>query len=673
MAAAFADGGWLCDALHLEHRPEQERMAHAVGAAMKTDQALLCEAGTGVGKSLAYLVPGIILAVDQKRQLVVSTNTISLQEQLEHQDLPLCRRLFAAVDSLAPYRPFKSALLVGKSNYLCTTRLAQALRGEKELFATAEQQELQRIATWATSSRTGLRHELSPAPLPEVWDWVNAESGTCCRKNCDADTCFYQRARSRLRDAQVIIVNHSLLFALIAIGGESAPSGDTRGVLFPDDLVVIDEAHTVPDVATNHFGLSLSSYGLDRLLKALYHPDKKRGLLQRLGAAADRLKVIDALEASAQFFGYLDEQVLKKKTTLRMRESDVCENGLDEPLARLISAVDRLAGRFDEGRDRDELLEQKERLKGYQNGLRLFLGRVVGEHVYWLERGGRRGTVIHLRSAPLDVAARLRAALFHRNTAVVLTSATLAMGGAIEPFQIRVGAEHAVTRVEKSPFDFERHMRIYVAADVSPPSPKEGRLDLDGLVDYLEFCTLSVAGGSLVLFTSYQDMRLAAQVLEPLYHAQARPFLMQGAGGSRTELTRRLRKAGNAILFGTDSFWTGVDVPGTALSQVVITRLPFDLPTHPVAEARAEWVRDRGGNPFAELTLPEALVKFRQGVGRLIRNHTDRGLITILDSRVLTKTYGRDFLGVLPTPHYTRLTRAGRARDFRPFPCGGGD
>jgi ATP-dependent DNA helicase DinG len=211
-------------------------------------------------------------------------------------------------------------------------------------------------------------------------------------------------------------------------------------------------------------------------------------------------------------------------------------------------------------------------------------------------------------------------------------------------------------------------MRVYVAADLPPPSPQDTRLNLEALVDYLRFCLLRVPGGSLVLFTSYQDMRAAAAEIEPACAERQRPFLMQGAGTSRTELTRRLRKAGNAILFGTDSFWTGVDVPGPALSQVVVTRLPFDLPTHPVAEARAEWVRDCGGNPFVELTLPDALVKFRQGVGRLIRNQTDRGLVTILDSRVLTKTYGREFLGVLPTPHYTRLTQATRDRDFRPFP-----
>jgi len=665
-AEIFADGGHLCAALELEHRPQQENMARAVAAAMAGDTTLLCEAGTGVGKSLAYLLPGIIHATDQKRQLIVSTHTISLQEQVETQDLRHCRRLFAAVPALESYAKFRSALFVGKANYLCTTRLAQALRGQDSLFASADRTELMRIAEWAQKTQEGLRHELSPAPAPEVWDLVNADSAACSRKHCDG-ACFYQRAKARLREAQVIIVNHSLLFALLAIGG-SRGDGASRGVLFPDDFVVLDEAHTVPEVATGHFGLSLSSFGFDRLLKSLYHPDKKRGLLHRWGSAAEQLLVADTLEASAQFFGFLNEQALAKQPTLRVREAGICEPWIDPPLLKLIAALDRLANKMEEGPARDELQEQQGRLQTYRDGVRQFLNLAAEDHVYWLERGGRKGQIVTLRSAPLDVAAELRELLFRRKTSVVLTSATLAMGGTMEPFQQRTGSADAAVRVEHSPFDYERNMRVYAAADVAPPNAQDARLDLAGLIDYLRFCTLRVPGGSLVLFTSYQDMRGAAEALQPDYERERRPFWRQGADASRTELTKRLRAAGNGILFGTDSFWTGVDVPGPALSQVIITRLPFQLPTHPVAEARAEWVRGRGGNPFNELTLPEALVQFRQGIGRLIRSKTDRGVVTLLDPRVLTKAYGREFLGVLPTQNFARLTRENRERVFRPFP-----
>jgi ATP-dependent DNA helicase DinG len=663
---AFAAGGWLQRALELEHRPQQEQMARAVAGAMSDDEVLLFEAGTGVGKSLAYLVPGILHAIDQTRQMIVSTHTISLQEQIETKDLPLCRRLFESVDELRPYAKFKSAILVGKANYLCTTRLAHALQGRQELFASGDQEELQRIAAWAAKSREGLRHELSPAPSPEVWEAVNADSSACSQKNCGSEHCFYQRARARLRHAHVIIVNHSLLFAHLSAGG-AAEKGGTRGILFPDDFVVLDEGHTVPEVATDHFGLRLTSFGTDRLLKYLWNPAKKRGLLHRLGGPREKQLVEDALEAADQFFGFFRDHLLDKQAIVRVQEEGFAEPWLDAPLSGLVKAVGALADRLEEGRDRDELLEQRGRLNTYRTGLRQFLSLAAEDHVHWFERSGRKGQIVTLQTAPLDVAPYLREHLLQRKTSVLFTSATLAMGGQIEPFQQRVGAEDARAMVVASPFDYERNLRVYVAADVPLPSPNDARLALDALIDYLEFCTLRVRGGSLVLFTSYQDLRRCAEVLDPVFARERRPFFLQGGEVSRTELARRMRATGNAILFGTDSFWTGVDVPGDALSQVVITRLPFDVPTHPVAQARAEWIRERDGNPFNELTLPDALVKFRQGIGRLIRTQTDRGLVTILDSRVLAKAYGRLFLECLPKRDYQRLTKENRETRFKPF------
>ena len=641
-------------------------MGRAVAAAMKSDEPLLFEAGTGVGKSLAYLLPGLIHAMDQSRQLIVSTHTIALQEQLETKDLPLCRRVFGTAPELEKYAAFKSAVLVGKSNYLCTTRLATALRDKHELFATPEHSELQRIAGWAETSRDGLRHELSPAVSPDVWEMVSADSSSCSRKYCNPEKCFYQKARARLRQANVIIVNHALLFTHINAGG-AAEKGGSRGVLFPDDFVVLDEAHTVPEVATEHFGLRLSSYGVDRMLKYLYNPKTRRGLLQKHGGPTEHQLVVDALEASNQFFSFIAERLLDKQPIVRVREEGFAEPWLEGPLLALHKAVRTRADKFDEGRERDELLEQANRLKTCQTTLRQFLTVADDKFVYWLERSGKRQTIVTLRSAPIDVAPHLREELLQRGTSVLFTSATLAMGGQIEPFQHRVGADDVRAAVVKSPFDFERNMRVYVAADVPLPSPREARLAIDVLIDYVEFCTLHVSGGSLVLFTSYHDMRQVAGALEPVYAKANRPFLMQGADLSRTELARQMRAAGNAILFGTESFWTGIDVPGEALSQVIVTRLPFEVPTHPVLEARAEWIRDHGGVPFNELTLPDALIKFRQGIGRLIRTQTDRGLITLLDSRLLAKAYGRQFLECLPTSRHERITRENRNERFQPF------
>lgn len=668
-AKIFEEGGWLQAALRLEHRPQQDEMARTVAAAMRDDEPLLFEAGTGVGKSLAYLVPGIIHAVDQSRQLIVSTHTISLQEQLETSDLPICRRLFKSNPALEKYAAFKSAVLVGKSNYLCTTRLAHALADRASLFADADLDELKRIADWADRTDTGLRHDLKPAPRPEVWDLVNADSSACSRKHCDCEKCFYQRARARLRAANIVIVNHALLFALINAGGARANGGeaDARGVLFPDDFVVLDEAHTVPEVATENFGLHLSSYGVDRSLKHLFNPRTKRGIFRKHGGPEAQQLAIDALEASKLFFDFLSTTLLTQRSIVRLREAGVAESTLDAPLGALHRLLGKLADKLEDGRDRDELLEQRQRIKSIQAGITEWLTLGDKGHVYWAERSGRKQTIVALRSAPIDVAPALREHLFGCGTSVVCASATLAMGGTIEPFAERVGATEARAVVVKSPFDFERNMRVYVASDVPLPSPQEARLALDVLADYIGFCVSRVRGGTLVLFTSYNDMRTIAGKLEPVFQAAGRTFLMQGEEMSRTELARQMRSLGNAVLFGTDSFWTGVDVPGDALAQVIVTRLPFDPPTHPITEARCDHIRDRGGVPFNELTLPDALIKFRQGVGRLIRTATDRGLITILDSRTLAKTYGRLFIDCLPQPEFTPITRETRAEKFRPF------
>ena len=590
-----------------------------------------------------------------------------MQEQLDQKDLPLCRRILSANEETKSYAAFKSTVLVGKGNYLCTTRLATALRDKHELFATPEHAELQRIAAWAETTSEGLRHELNPAPLHEVWEMVSADSSGCARKYCDCEKCFYQRARARIRSAHVIIVNHSLLFAHINAGG-AAEKGGSRGVLFPDDFVVLDEAHTVPEVATDHCGLRLSSYGTDRMLKYLYNPKTKRGLLQKLGDPVDRQLVVDALEAAHQFFAFIDERLLTQQAIVRVRSEGFAEPWLDGPLGALHKSVRHRADHMDDGRERDELLEQAGRLKTYQTSLRQFLAVTDADKtVYWVERSGKRQTIVTLRTAPIDIAPFIRAELLRRETSVVFTSATLAMGGQIEPFQARVGAENVRTAVEHSPFNFEKNMRVFVAADIPLPTPKEARLALDVLIDYIDFCTRRTKGGSLVLFTSYFDMKQVAEALEPIYEGAHRPFFMQGRDYSRTELARHLREVGNGILFGTDSFWTGIDVPGDALSQVIITRLPFEVPTHPILEARTEWIRERGGNPFNELTLPDALIKFRQGIGRLIRTAKDRGVITILDSRVIQKPYGRLFLECLPQKHNLRMNRDNRIERFQPF------
>jgi ATP-dependent DNA helicase DinG len=374
-----------------------------------------------------------------------------------------------------------------------------------------------------------------------------------------------------------------------------------------------------------------------------------------------------ALEAARRFFATIDSTLLAVRPMVRLREALPPHPDLEAALAGLQRLVGGIADQLEDGRERDQLLEERDRLQSCQATVSEWLALADHEHVYWAERGGRQGTIVVLRSAPIEVAPILRRQLFGCGVAVVATSATLALGGEIAPFAARIGAEGARSAVARSPFDFARQMRVYVAADMPLPSPAGAKLALDALADYIGFCVERVRGGSLVLFTSHTDLRAVAAQLEPRFRTAGRALLLQGEAASRTELARQMRALGNAVLFGTDSFWTGVDVPGDALAQVIITRLPFDPPTHPVTEAQAERVRAQGGNPFNELTLPDALIKFRQGIGRLIRQQTDRGLVTLLDARVLAKSYGRAFLESMPQPEYTLLTRENRERAFVPF------
>ncbi|MBC2593698.1 ATP-dependent DNA helicase [Ruficoccus amylovorans] len=660
----FAPTGWLARRLGLEHRPQQEAMAQAVARAMATDTPLVFEAGTGVGKSLAYLVPGILQAVSEKRPLLVSSHTIALQQQLKNHDIPLVRRLFDQVPELEPFRGFRVALMVGRGNYLCGHRLARAIQTRGDLFNKIEAEELERICEWSTQTKTGLREELAPAPSPEVWEWVNADGSSCNSKNCSPETCFYRRALAERAQAQVVIVNHSLLFSLISAG--LSPAGGARGVLFPDDFLVLDEAHTVPEIATNHCGLNISSYAIERALKILYNPKTKKGLLSRLAQRADQESVVRAISASESFFNAIRRQYLDKRDVLRLLKPDWTDPLLHRPLGTVTGMLKRLRQDITDEGTQQELTDHAQRLDAYLKGITHCLTLQDEGEVYWLEKTGRRRQIVTLRTAPVDVAEFLRETLFEKDTSITLASATLTSGRTMAPFLRRTGAEGEETGIEASPFDYENHVEIAIAEDAPGPDRTSNRLDISYLAEMIGFCSLRTEGGTLGLFTSYADLNRVATQLAPVLEKAGRPLLWQGMGLSRSELKNRFVEAGNAVLLGTESFWTGFDVPGPALSQVVITRLPFEIPTHPVAEARAEWIRKRGGNPFAEMTLPEAVIQFRQGIGRLIRKQDDRGRIVILDSRILQKEYGRHFIEALPKRHFTRFNRHDREGIFGP-------
>ncbi len=647
----FGDGGYASALPNFEHRPEQEKMAYFCAQTLAAGGSLLFEAGTGVGKTLAYLIPGIVEAKRGGKQLVVSTRTIALQRQIMEKDLPRARLLFSSVEDLSDCADFEHALLVGKSNYLCTHRLKRALAEKKELFDSEESKELERIAEWAASTQTGLLEELSPPPDPDVWSWVNADSSSCNSRNCSDGSCFYQAARRNIARANVVVLNHNLLFSLIAAGADSE-----SGILFPNDMLVLDEAHTIPEVASECFGIGLSQGGIMRELKRIYDPSKKRGLITRgtLAEHWDKMTVSKAISNCEDFFGRIGENYVAMRDTVRLTspnwESDELPNSLD-------SVADMLKS-FEQNAPTDslcaEIRDHRKRIVGIKNSLEscIYLGDEESS-VYWLEKTGSSNIAIN--AAPLDIAPILRKILFSGTSPVILASATLASDsdGNMEDFASRIGAEHAEKCSVKSPFDYDKNMLVEIFSDAPEPDKNSKRQDCEYLAKKISSLSLQIDGGTLALFTSYRELKGTVDIIRASGLLGGRKIFVQGEM-SRSEIIRRFEEAGNALLAGTDTFWTGIDIPGKTLSQVVITRLPFENPNHPLLAARMERFEALGGNSFQKIFLPSAIIKFRQGVGRLIRSKRDSGRIAILDSRIFSKSYGKKFIEALPSKKFER-------------------
>lgn len=651
----FGKDGYASILPNFEHRPEQEKMAFCCAQAISGSSAMLFEAGTGVGKSMAYLVPGIIAAKRMRRQLVVATNTIALQQQIMNNDLPRIRMMFSNCEALADCSDFKAVILVGKHNYLCTHRLKRALAEKRELFDTDESLELERIANWALTTRTGFVEELVPAPNPDVWSWVNADSSACSQKNCAGGECFYQNTRREIASADVVIVNHSLLFALLAAGKNAIEDG--TGILFPNDILVLDEAHLIIKPASDAFGSSLSNATIRRELSRIYDPIKKRGLITRSGLAEyfDKKLVADAITECENLFSQIRKDYLLNRDTVRLSSPDwAAAAPAIATLDSVMRMLDSLAQNAQSDKLAAEIKDYRKKVSAMKNTLEESVYLSDTDAVYWLESSGAASRNVSINYAPIDVSKILRKLLFANQTPIILTSATLAVGDDMQNFASQIGAECAETFVCNSPFDYEKNMRAFLFADASSPDKDTGRIDCEKLANHIERLALSIRGGTLALFTSHTDIKRTAEFLRKSKNLKGRNIYVQGEM-PRVELIKKFTQDGNALLLGADSFWTGIDVPGYALSQVIITRLPFENFKHPLTEARLERADAMGESSFMTISLPTAVIKFRQGIGRLIRNAKDRGIISILDSRVLTKSYGRNFTASIPTSYIERI------------------
>jgi len=653
-----------------EARPQQLRMAGAVAEAIEARAHLVVEAGTGVGKSYAYLIPAILHAIESRRRgdenppkVIISTHTIALQEQLIEKDLPFLQEVLP---------PFAAALVKGRGNYVSKRRLRVALAGAKKLFEKDEQRdELERIAAWAAGTADGSKSDLDFDPSGLVWEEVQSDRHDCLKKKCPFyDECFRVKARARMKKADVLVLNHALYLTLLTVGG-----------LLPDhDVVVFDEAHAIEGVATEHFGLTASNYRVLHALRKIWNERRGVGVagralpyfttkwFQNLCKRVDRVWT-----ASNEFFGIVQgdlegsvrddrdgDNSLRKKGFLTPpgwsdRLVEECKS-FSRSLLEDAQRLEQPGGPGDEDYDAEKagvaaaLESAGAALAAVAHDIEAWLRQTEGNTIYFAERTER---TIAVRTAPLNVGVELRHRLFEASggPTCVLTSATLAMDRppSFDYVRSRIGLSACETLRLGSPFDYRGRVTIRTVRGIPEPGDPRHKGEYERLVlreipRYLDL----TAGSAFVLFTSHRMLRSAAKELRDGIAARGWTLLVQRENLPRNKMITRFRKGG-CVLLGTDSFWEGVDIPGDALRNVIITKLPFPC-THgdPIHEARKEEVGKQGKHPFMDYDVPIAVLKLLQGFGRLIRSRSDSGIVVILDPRIHTKGYGRRFLAPLP-------------------------
>ena len=694
IAAILKPGGPISKKLKgYEDRPQQVEMITDVCRAFNQKKVSAIEAGTGTGKTLAYLLPAIYWSLQNKERVVVSTNTINLQEQLIKKDIPFLQSVLK--------EKFEAVLVKGRGNYVCL-RKVQELESEFDLLTEEhERDELKHLIAWAKSSKDGSKADLAQIPNPQVWEKLASESETCTRIKCKSfRQCFVNKARRKASQANILVVNHHLLFADLAIRSQIGSSA----VLPPYQRVIFDEAHHLEDVASSYFGSRITRGGITRILHRLHRKHKMiyKGLIHAMRAKLVRKQRLISddvyqnldkqlsmeLPMDVDFLVEMNSQTMERiyfwareqsgqekgevkiRLTAPVRDRLLGVFGLEEQLKEFIGSLRSLAAKLnrligliqqaESDAEEDwsspiiELLAQAARLMTVADTIEHVLFKEDQEFIKWIEikEGYRSADIVRLQSSPLEIGHMMNTNVYQVFDTVIMTSATLTIENSFDFLGQRIGLnllanERFTKLVLPAPFDYEKQAIIGIPLDVPDPRHENFANELGKFV----FKSLTLSDGrAFVLFTSYGLLNMLYNQLAESLQILGIMTLKQGTE-NRQRLLEHFRRDKTSVLFGTDSFWEGVDVEGDALESVIITKLPFRVPSEPIIEARVEAIERRGGNAFMEYSVPLAVLKLKQGFGRLIRKKTDRGCILIFDKRVVEKSYGRVFLHSLPKCH----------------------
>jgi ATP-dependent DNA helicase DinG len=620
-----------------EHREGQVKMSNAIAEALDKKRHLIVEAGTGTGKTLAYLIPAVAHALKSKKRIVISTGTKNLQEQLMEKDIPFLQKVLP--------KKFAAAYMKGRGNYACIYRVKKA-ETQPILDGLDQIGHFDKVRRWTYETQTGDRRELVDLPedLP-FWNRVNARGDVCIGQKCpEFEPCFITRMRARADDADIVIVNHHLFFADLSV------RGNQFGKVIPDyTAVIFDEAHLIEDIAADYFGVQVSSFQLDEIVR-------DTDTIPVSDAVATR----DLTRVAAKIVGYGDQFWLRFSQArfdgrypvtedlffYRNKNGENKPTELGESYFSLDGAIGNLAAAIEPFAEKNPEVESLlRRAKQARSDLEFIVSQAERNYVYWLEK---RGKGMFLQASPIDVSELLRQKLFDKIDSCILTSATLSSSGSFNFVRERLGLDTAKTTGFTAPssFDFENQAILYLPkAMPDPRSPEFTQLAAGEIVKILSVTN----GHAFVLCTSHQSMKALYELVSSRVNY---PCFVQGSM-SKTGLLEKFRSTPNAVLFATSSFWQGVDVQGEQLSCVIIDKLPFAVPSDPIVAARSRFIDENGGKSFFDYSVPQAVITLKQGIGRLIRSRTDRGIIAILDPRLRTKPYGRDFLTSLPRMRIT--------------------